>query len=60
MSVASLIQDELDGQKFTNVEEYNAEVLRIVRDIEEDLGRSERWFLSEEGRKDYVEEEECE
>lgn len=60
MSVADLITEELNDQKFDSVEEYNAEILRIVRSIEEDLGRSQRWFLSEEGRKDYVEEEECE
>ena len=54
----SLFREELDGQKFASVEEYNAEVLRISRDLQEDLGKAERYLLSEEGRKEFLEEEE--
>ena len=40
------LMNELDGKEFGSIEEYNAEVLRIVRDAEEELGRAERWALT--------------
>lgn len=35
-----------DGKEFESIEEYNAEVLRFSNDLEENLGRAERWALS--------------
>lgn len=38
-------KEALDGQTFDSIEEYNAEILRVSRNIEEDLGRAERILL---------------
>lgn len=40
--------DYFDGKEFESIEEYNAEVLRFSNDIEEELGRAERWALTGE------------
>ncbi len=46
MSTYELFIDELDGKDFESEEAFNAEVLRISADFEEDLGKAERWALS--------------
>lgn len=38
--------ESLDGKKFESVEEFDAKVKQISNDIEEGLGRAERWALS--------------
>lgn len=38
--------EHFDGMEFDSIEEYNGEVLRLSNDIEEELGRAERWALS--------------
>ena len=38
--------DYFDGREFDSIEEYNGEVLRLSNDIEEELGKAERWALS--------------
>ena len=38
--------DYFDGKKFDTLEEFDAEVHRFSDDIEENLGRAERWALS--------------
>lgn len=48
MSVYDLFIDALDGMEFNSVEDFNAEVLRISADHEEELGKAERWALSHE------------
>lgn len=35
--------DHFDGMEFGSLEEYYSEVLRFSADIEEELGRAERW-----------------
>lgn len=48
MSMFDEFIDNLDGEEFESVEEFNAEVLRLSADIEEELGRAERWALTHE------------
>lgn len=38
--------DHFDGEHFSSIEEYNAEVLRFSNWLEEELGRSERLALT--------------
>ena len=40
--------DHFDGMKFDSLEEYYSEVLRFSADIEEELGRAERWAKQNE------------
>lgn len=46
MSMYELFIENLDGEHFDSVEDYNARVLQISRDIEEELGKAERWALT--------------
>lgn len=48
MSIFDVFIDNLDGKEFSSEEEFNAEVLRISADIEEELGKAERWALTHE------------
>ena len=48
MSVYEVFEEELDGKEFDSEEEFNAEVLRLSADIEEQVGKAERWALSHE------------
>jgi len=41
-----LYKDELDGSTFECVEDYNAEVMRITTELEEELGKTERMLLN--------------
>lgn len=43
-----LFKEELDGKAYSSVEEYNAEVLRVGRDLEEELGKVERLLLKKD------------
>ena len=40
--------DHFDGMEFDSLEEYYSEVLRFSADIEEELGRAERWAKQNE------------
>ncbi len=40
--------DHFDGMEFDSLEEYYGEVLRFSADIEEELGRAERWAKQNE------------
>jgi len=51
-----LIREGLLEHTYDSVEEYNAEVLRISCSLQEELGRAERFYLSEEGRKEIFDE----
>lgn len=42
-----LFKEELDGKTFS-VEEYNADVMRVGRDLEEELGKVERLLLKKD------------
>lgn len=46
MSFYELFEEELDGKTFDSKEAFNAEVLRISADLEEELGKAERWAKS--------------
>lgn len=35
--------DHFDGMEFDSLEEYYSEVLRFSAEVEEELGRAERW-----------------
>lgn len=35
--------EHFDGMKFDSLEDYYGEVLRFSADVEEELGRAERW-----------------
>lgn len=43
-----LFKEELDGNTYSSVEKYNADVLRVGRDLEEELGRVERLLLKKD------------
>lgn len=43
-----LFKEELDGKTYSSVEEYNADVLRVGRDLEEELGKVERLLLKKD------------
>lgn len=38
--------DYFDGKEFSSLEEFDEEVKRFSSDIEEELGKAERWALS--------------
>lgn len=40
--------EHFDGMEFNSLEEYYREVLRFSADIEEELGRAERWAKQNE------------
>ena len=40
--------DHFDGMEFGSLEEYYSEVLRFSAEIEEELGRAERWAKQNE------------
>lgn len=44
----NLFKEELDGNTYSSVEEYNADVLRVGRDLEEELGKVERLLLKKD------------
>ena len=35
--------EHFDGKEFDSLEDFHAEVLRFSADVEEELGRAERW-----------------
>ena len=41
-----LFKEELDGQAYSSVEEYNADVMRVGRELTEELGKVERQLLT--------------
>lgn len=41
-----LFKDELDSSTYGSIEEYNREVLRVSRDLQEELGKVERILLT--------------
>lgn len=41
-----LFKDELDSNTYGSIEEYNADVLRVGRELEEELGKVERQLLT--------------
>ena len=43
-----LFKEELDGKTYSSVEEYNADVMRVGRDLEEELGKVERLLLKKD------------
>ena len=43
MDMFDAFMEHFDGMEFESIEEYNAEVLRFSSNLEEDLGRAERW-----------------
>lgn len=43
-----LFKDELDSNTYSSIEEYNADVMRVGRDLEEELGRTERLLLKKD------------
>lgn len=40
--------EHFDGMEFNSLEEFHEEVLRFSADIEEELGRAERWAKQNE------------
>lgn len=40
-----LFKEELDSNTYFSIEEYNADVLRISRELEDELGKTERLLL---------------
>ena len=40
-----LFKDELDSNTYGSIEEYNADVMRAGRELEEELGKTERLLL---------------
>lgn len=40
--------EHFDGMEFDSLEDYYSEVLRFSADIEEELGRAERWTKQNE------------
>lgn len=43
-----LFKEELDSNTYSSVEEYNADVMRVGRDLEEELGKVERLLLKKD------------
>lgn len=43
-----LFKEELDSNTYSSVEEYNADVLRVGRDLGEELGKVERLLLKKD------------
>lgn len=43
-----LFKEELDGNTYDSIEEYNADVVRVGRDLEEELGKVERLLLKKD------------
>lgn len=43
-----LFKNELDGKTYSSVEEYNSDVMRVGRDLEEELGKVERLLLKKD------------
>lgn len=41
-----LFKDELDSNTYGSIEEYNADVMRVGRELEEELGKVERQLLT--------------
>lgn len=41
-----LFKDELDSNTYSSIEEYNADVMRVGRDLAEELGKVERQLLT--------------
>lgn len=41
-----LFKDELGTSVYSSIEEYNREVLRVSRDLQEELGKVERLLLT--------------
>lgn len=50
------IKECLDGKEFKTVEDYNVEILGITSNLREELNKAERFYLSEEGRKEFFNE----
>lgn len=46
MSIYQILMDELDGQKFDRLAEYDAEIERHIHILEDELGKAERWVMS--------------
>lgn len=44
----NLFKEELDDKTYSSVEEYNADVMRVGRDLEEELGKVERLLLKKD------------
>ena len=40
-----LFKQELDSNTYSSVEEFNADVMRVSRELEEELGKVERLIL---------------
>lgn len=43
-----LFKDELDSNTYSSTEEYNADVMRVGRELEEELGKVERLLLKKD------------
>lgn len=48
MSMYDEFVEHFDGRKFDSLEDYYGEVLRFSADIEEELGKAERWAKQNE------------
>lgn len=44
----NLFKEELDDKTYSSVEEYNADVMRVGRDLEEELDKVERLLLKKD------------
>lgn len=48
-SAFDLLVDEFDGKEFATYEEYEAAVEEFIVDLEEEIGKAERWACQNDG-----------
>lgn len=49
-----LIQEALEDKTFESLEDYNAQVMAVVNNLQDELNKARRYYLSEEGRKEFL------